>query len=327
MLGKEIMLDAAKDIFGYKSNFSDKLSENEIRELFLWLTRAFPKEDDPQFEGAHMVTSREEISHFRDNLIIKLQDRGTSKSIEMLEDLEKVSGYDLKYYIIKAKESYRINNWVPIEPKDLLRMTNNSLSRLILNNEDLLSAVLESLERLEKKLHGETPLSFLLWNSLGGDIYKPKEENDLSDYIKSHLVDDLSKTNLLILREVEIRRGTGKRGQPGERTDIYVLGKVPNTSNFVKLIIEVKGCWHNEINKAMETQLLKRYMNENDCDYGLYLIGWFHCSQWPNKDDTRKNRIGVTDLKRAQSKFDDQASQLSDQDKRVRACVLNCTLR
>jgi hypothetical protein len=112
----------------------------------------------------------------------------------------------------------------------------------------------------------------------------PKEEERLSDYISRYLQAALISKGIILHREVEIRRG--------EETDIYVDAVVPNSaggvSDRVSVIIEVKGCWNKkDLDTAMATQLVGRYLKDNRCQYGLYLIGWFNCDKW-DESDTRK---------------------------------------
>ncbi|HLC14737.1 MAG TPA: hypothetical protein VJL89_00725, partial [Thermodesulfovibrionia bacterium] len=122
------------------------------------------------------------------------------------------------------------------------------------------------------------------------------------------------------------RRRQGKDGSPGERTDIYVQVFVPSLKKFVRVIIEVKGCWHKEVDTAMKTQLFERYLNENECDHGIYLVGWFSCNQW-DKQESRKNKIKAGNIEEARKLFDGQAKELSSGQKTIKACVINCALR
>jgi hypothetical protein len=63
---------------------------------------------------------------------------------------------------------------------------------------------------------------------------------------------------MIVNREVEIRRKTGTT--PGERVDIQVdaISKKQRGEEYdrISVVIEVKGCWHDELNKAMKTQLI-----------------------------------------------------------------------
>ena len=112
----------------------------------------------------------------------------------------------------------------------------------------MIDALVESLKRLEAKLQGETPAAIDLWNETGRDIYRPKDEGRLSDYVKRQVEEDLKKQGVVVNREVEIRRGEGEG--VGERTDIHVdaIKRVNNSEIFDSLsaIIEVKGCWNRE---------------------------------------------------------------------------------
>ena len=88
--------------------------------------------------------------------------------------------------------------------------------RLVQTGDQLLAVVLESLERLQEELQGETPAIRFLWNEDPSRL-RPKEESALSDYVKRHLQRDLVQRAIVINREVEIRpAGPGV----GERTDI-----------------------------------------------------------------------------------------------------------
>lgn len=147
--------------------------------------------------------------------------------------------------------------------------------------------------------------------------------------MKLHLEQDLAGRGVVVNREVVIRWRRGSR--PGERTDIHVDAIVPNDGHdqhdIVTAIVEVKGCWNPELSRAMETQLVDRYLKDNDrCRHGLYLVGWFNCSQWDDADYRKgqapKHGIGVI-----RSRFEEQARRLSQGDLRVRSVVLDTALR
>jgi len=76
----------------------------------------------------------------------------------------------------------------------------------------------------------------------------------------------------------------------------------------------------------METQLLDRYLKDNKCQHGLYLVGWFNCDLWDDKD-YRKKRAPKSTPEEAQTKFAAQALELSKQGKVIKALVINTALR
>ena len=94
----------------------------------------------------------------------------------------------------------------------------------------------------------------------------------------------------------------------------------------VTTIIEVKGCWNPELNNAMETQLVDRYLADNHCQHGLYLVGWYNCDQWDGRD-YRKNDALKLGIDEARLQFDTQATQLSQQGRQIKALLLDATLR
>jgi hypothetical protein len=140
--------------------------------------------------------------------------------------------------------------------------------------------------------------------------------------VKRYLDEDLRQRGVIINREVEIRRG--------EQTDIHVDAVVRASDremyDSVTVIIEVKGCWHEDLDHAMKTQLVDRYLKDNRCQQGLYLVGWFNCDQWDD-GDYRKRQAPKLSIPEAQQRFDAQAEDLSQQGMRIRAVVLNTVLR
>lgn len=118
-------------------------------------------------------------------------------------------------------------------------------------------------------------------------------------------------------------------GAAGERTDILVQASIGSDAarETVTVTIEVKGEWTAELHTAMETQLLNRYMAENDCSHGLYLVGWYHCPQWNDPDDRRKRvRAGITKDELVES-LEKHARSLSGAGSLIRALVLDLSLR
>jgi len=161
-----------------------------------------------------------------------------------------------------------------------------------------------------------------LWDKINRNIYKPKDENAFSDYVKIRIEEDLRQRGIIVNREVQIHQG--------EQTDIHVDAVVKDSSgelhDSITAIIEVKGCWHRELFDALETQLVNKYLKDNRCQHGLYLVGWFKCDQWDN-NDYRKQRAPALSINEAQNKLDAQAAELSQQDTRIKTLVIDTALR
>jgi len=161
------------------------------------------------------------------------------------------------------------------------------------------------------KLHGELPAVRDLWNT-PKDGFSPKDEQEVADYVTRHLGEDLHRRGIIVNREAQIRRGTGVG--TGQRTDIHVdavmAAEPEGNVGRTYAIVEVKGNWNGELSSAMETQLRDRYLNENRCKDGVYLIAWFACPKW-SETDSRRTKCPQVPLSEARESFSKQPSELS----------------
>lgn len=192
------------------------------------------------------------------------------------------------------------------------------------NGNELLNCIIDILIQLDRGLHGEKPRIIDIWDNRGDSQqpkFCPKDEAALSDYIDRYLDEHLARKKIIVNREVEIRKG--------EKTDIHVVAVNPAVEDQIKVIIEVKGCWNKELKTAMQSQLLETYLNNNQCPFGLYLVGWFSCEQWDDSD-YRKKGVPRWTLEKARSFFETQAHELKAKETacglELRAFVLDTCL-
>jgi predicted NACHT family NTPase len=306
-----------------------QLTEDQLADLFVWLVHQYPYEEDPEHEGVYFVGPREAIADFRDSIVRYLEHLGTIRGCEAIRRIAQEFpelGF-LKWAWIDAKRIARSRTWTSPKPADILNIARNQELRLVQNGEDLLDILIESLRRLEVKLQDETPAAIDLWDEVSEGKFRPKDENRLSDYVKRHLEEDIKDRGIIVNREVEIRRGEGAGS--GERTDIHVDAIIESKDQMrdsISAIIEVKGCWYRELELAMKKQLVDRYLKDNRCQYGLYLIGWFNCQQWDD-GDYRKGQVPKLIIGKAQEQYGAKASELSQGDLCIKALVINTALR
>jgi hypothetical protein len=309
------------------------LTEHQVADLYIWLARRYPRPEYSVDFGNGMITygRKENIAEWRDDVMQDLRNRGTFEACRQIErvvaELPELRE-TLKWTLYQARAEARRHTWLPPKPQHVLALAARPTARLVQNGDDLLKVLVESLGRLGEKLQGETPMAPALWNQANGS-YTPKDEDWFSDYVKSHLQEDLRGRGVVLNREVVIRKGEGE-GR-GERTDLhvdaFVAGSNSDIPNQVLAIIEAKGCWNRELDTAMEEQLVDRYLNDNPvCRHGLYLVGWFNCRQW-DETDWRKKRAPKYSIGEARERFAEQARMLSDEDLRVRAVVVDAALR
>jgi hypothetical protein len=277
-----------------------------------------------------MVGTREMVARIRDAILETLKRRSSLEACDairyIISKLPQITW--LKQVLLDAQTLAHSATWAPPTPSQILELASQSEVRLVQSGEQLIAVILESLERLQKKLHGETPTVFGLWNELSNNKNRPKDENRLSDHIKNHLDEDIRARGIVVNREVEIRSPAPPTR--GQRTDIHVDAVIRNERgdayDVITVIIEVKGCWHRELKEAMRTQLVDRYLAENQSRHGIYLIGWFNCDQWDD-DDYRKADAPKWTISEAQERFDAQAAELSRGNLLIRVIVLNAVLR
>jgi hypothetical protein len=230
----------------------------------------------------------------------------------------------LKYMLFRAEFNMRQKTWLPLNEADLLDLFLKPKTILIESGQDLLDAIIQSLKNLDSLFQGETPMAISLWNEWSDGhkyLYQPKDENRLSDYVKTYLDKELKQRGIVLNREVEIRRG--------EKTDIRVdaIRKEAESSVFdtVTVIIETKGCWNRELENAMETQLRDKYLKNNRQRFGLYLIGWFNCSKWDQADHRCKDSPKYS-LSEAKTRFANQAASLCTEEILIKSYVLNLSI-
>jgi hypothetical protein len=288
------------------------LAEREVANLWEWMLEQYPVADDPDRSRGGEVTTRHAVADFRDSLISYLADLGTEAGCDELRRL--IANYPqfawFRRVLLKGQDQLRRLTWQPTTPALLFQLAASNQARLVQSGGQLLAVITESLGRLEARLQGETPLATFLWNGS-----RPKREEDVSEWVKVHLEDDLKGRGIVLGREVQIHRF--------DRTDIHVTAVIKNDRSNVfetaKVIIELKGDWHPKLKTAMETQLVGRYLKDNDCRHGLYLVCWFDRVRRGNSTNS-KNRDGLQRLLTAQAKA------LSNGEQTIRALVLDCSI-
>lgn len=63
-----------------------------------------------------------------------------------------------------------------------------------------------------------------------------------------------------------------------------------------------------DLKTAMKEQLVARYLKDNQCRHGIYLIGWYVCPQW-DPEDWRNKATPNWSLEEARDHFDSQAGR------------------
>ena len=325
--GREVILRVAR-FHGQERAFFVNLGDLQLGELYAWLSRVFPHEEDPiREDGPHWVSPRDSVVHLRDDVLRALSNRGTSEAVAALRlvvaCLPNLPW--LAYRLVDAEQLMRRRTWLPLTPVDVLRLVERPDASLVQSAGQLADLLVAVLRRYERELHGEQAPVRALWDrQASGALLRPVEEDAISDHVKLYLQRELVIRGMVINREVEVGRAPG--APIGKRTDIRV-NAVRRTANAkaydeITAVIETKGCWNAELMTAMQTQLKDDYLKRLGAPIGIYMVGWFDKPKW-DPADRRKSKSPSWDVAKAQQRLDEQASGLSV-GFMVRAVVLDC---
>lgn len=310
------------------------LTPDQEADLYIWLVHEFPEENRGRGDGwfAHRMSHAELLSEFRGAVLRHLRGRGEQTCLPAVDRI--IAAFPDRPFIklekVLTRRAVAQGTWRCLSPHDFATLMSDAEKRVVDSGDQLLCVVLESLQRYQETLHDELSGVRDLWDKRD-DSWRPIDEPDLSDRIARHLRIDLQNRGLAVNREVKIRRG--RPGVEGQQTDIYVDAVAPTdnvgTCSRISLIIEVKGCWNDEVHAAMQSQLVDRYLHENSCGHGLYLVGWFLDDAWDAADGRRgKARRHFTgSIESACKDFAQQATTLTRDGKTLSSFVLDARLR
>ncbi len=305
------------------------LSEEQLGEVWELTLREYPRDKDPEVRGVHSVESREQVAIWRDRIIPALAAFGTDEAVAVLQAL--AQGHPelgLWYHVEQAKAARRMGDWSPLELHELTQ-TLNDCRRVLRSDADLLDAASRALKGIQGLLTGATPEATLLWNHRSecdptptkGCL--PKTEDEVSDYLRNRLEPAIPQS--VVNREVQVVRLN--TSGIGRRSDILV--EVPSAGGghrVLRVVIEVKGCWNEEVPTALQEQLVARYLQQWPDAAGLYLVAWFDPAHGSKKGtwlrDTNRNS-----LEALEPFLQQQATHAAEMGKHdVSAFVLDCSM-
>lgn len=310
----------------------ERIGFRELGEVVEHLMDRFPPEDDPEHEDVHTPTKDEYVRQWRNALMQTLIAAGTEDAVTALRRMRDrwPQRTWLARVVAEAEANHARATWSPIPPRHLLQLREDAQRRSVRTGVELLEVLSESLRRFEKKLR-ETDTVAMLWDEVSKDVWRPKNEESLSDAIVAHLRADLHDRGVVLGRELQISRRRSKEGEAGMRLDIGVTAVpvgVQADVEPIRAVIEVKGSWNPEAVDGLEKQLAARYLREHGASHGLFLVGWYEAAGWCKKDARRRSGPW-RDLTAARSALADQSARLSRANPglTVESVVLDCGLR
>jgi hypothetical protein len=272
------------------------LAEAELEALALWLTYVFhllPSDIDDWRD----TTPRRKYAGLRTAAATELATRGTTSAWRRLEYLDEQLGRPswLRGRLDQVRENLRRNAWAPARPSELIELSQQTGKRWLKSAADLQELVLESLARLQADLHNELAVATMLWvpqkKGHTQEGHTVRDENFLSDVLRFYLDKDLRRPEVLVKREVEIRKSIG--AGTGQRTDLYIdafsRSETGDKVQVVTVVVEVKLAKNSETETALNGQLVP-YLADQAYKHGIYLIGW-HYGQYDKLPGGKKKDL------------------------------------
>ncbi|MDX9732576.1 MAG: hypothetical protein RBU36_00490 [Thermoanaerobaculia bacterium] len=326
---EDVLLSAKRATFRGGKPFYQRLEARQVGEIYRWLVANTPYSGDVEHLGVFTPSRRDELQDLRDEVLRFLSSGGEVATLREFEAIrvEQPELAFLAYYAVDARERYLERSWIPAAPTELGELFASPARCLVRTGQELSDLILELCVDIQNALGGETPDVDALWNENAGGDLRPKSERALTNYLANRLRERLGRWGSVILhREVEIKGGLSG----AEKTDIYVdaVGDAAvSGSKTVSLVIEAKGCWHQELLSAMETQLVNGYMKTARQAHGLYAVFWFDPTCWEAQDRTRRMKTGAMTFAELREVLASQASDLARSGAQVRSFVFDGSVR
>lgn len=299
-------------------SFPRQIDEAALKELYIWLSKRHPRSTDPIHDGIFTPSLDDNVRSLRGVVLTELIGRGTAKAVDYVREIVQTlaPGETRPEWILHAEATMRKARWQPPDLGAVKGLLKHRDARLVRNADDLVQAIEESLQRLQESYIAEPHRLNALWNdgSRRNEAH-PKEETALSNAIADHLRQDL-RHRLIVNREAEVRAG---------RSDVKIelaLRGPRAAESIASVVIEVKGCWHDDVRQALKTQLRDGYLSRDGIRHGIYVVGWFGCDAWPNSD-RKKKRVPWRSLDEARRELQRQASESSTKEASLSAFVID----
>jgi hypothetical protein len=123
--GRELMEAVANR--SYPSGIRSELNEKQLADLYSWLVRQYPYNEDPDHSNdvmAHNVGTRESVANLRDGTLEQLKNLGTPQACNEIQRIaqEFPELTWLKKTLIDAQSIMRRKTWEPASPDTILQI-------------------------------------------------------------------------------------------------------------------------------------------------------------------------------------------------------------
>ena len=254
------------DFHGRKVDFSN-WPDDSIRKIAEICGRAYTRVRHHRSNGRTM-TGEDNAIDFRDRIIGEATQRGLNLDLPVTVDNDTPEEaasrrHTLDWHRNEASKARRKAARDILLPGDLFQLCSTPNARLARDADELMAAVVTSIQRWEQSLVAGN------WTRLW-DLkpLRARDEEDIAKELRDWLRDDLK---VVSEREPELRSE--------HRTDILVQTLTPLASKLTVLIElkKVRKSNAKERRSAMQTQLRDTYLKERQSEgwtHGLFVVAW-----------------------------------------------------
>ena len=123
-LGKAIVENVAKEE-RLDAKFGTHLSARELADLFIWMQERYPAAEDPEIDGFHAVSSREQVGRWRNNIITELRKKDSQEALcEIRRIIDRFPQFEwIQYARVDLEATVEELDWKPALPSEVLDLT------------------------------------------------------------------------------------------------------------------------------------------------------------------------------------------------------------
>ena len=105
-----------------RNYLAQKLNAQELADLFIWVEKQYPSDEDPDIDGLHTVTNREQVGNWRNGLITALR---SVNDPQVLSEIRRLTDHFpdlhwLQFVRVDVEKATLGTRWQPSAPSDLL---------------------------------------------------------------------------------------------------------------------------------------------------------------------------------------------------------------